>query len=259
MSFVVFAFALAWKFVAPDTGPIVAMEWKRVLNSPVSAELRREIPSNAVPALSKLNFIDGIERVVWTPTLVVLEGTFDVAQLRQAALADGGTAIQYKQLELVTPVEKDGTSIGLMPSIVLLAPADAIRAAVDRSERRSGDGPSGSYDLWIRTAGSGIRRHDFGLRVGQSIAVASTVAYESEELARVASGNASELQLLSSVSRGDAVFSASLTPAAFSERQWRTAIEALHTRASTAAKESRTPGKIRIYGLDEGVREIPLK
>jgi hypothetical protein len=112
--------------------------------------------------------------------------------------------------------------------------------------------------LWIRTAGSGIKRHDFAVRLGESIGLTSSVAYESEELARAASGNAPDLQLISSVSRGDAIFTGSLTPAAFSGRQWRTAIETLHTRSS-AHKQPGTPGMIRIYGLDEGVKEIPLK
>ena len=57
MSTALFAFLVAWKFIAPDAPQVVAMEWKRVLNSPLSAEVRREIPSTAVPVLSGINFI----------------------------------------------------------------------------------------------------------------------------------------------------------------------------------------------------------
>jgi hypothetical protein len=41
----------------------------------------------------------------------------------------------------------------------------------------------------------------------------------------------------------------------FKKREWRSAIESIHPLQQQPSK----PGVIRIYGLDEGVKEIPLK
>lgn len=256
MTFALFAFALAWKFVAPDATSVVAMEWKRVLDSPLSASVRREIPPTALPVLGGINFIEGIERVVWMPGLVVLEGSFDSVRLRDSAVADGGVLTSHRQMELVTPADKDGTAIGLSPSLVLLGSADTIKAAIDRSEKNKSEDLSAGYDLWVRTAGEGFARHDFGLRVSENVRLTSVLRYLSEDSARVATVNAPEFQLTASQARAQTSFHATLSNEAFQARQWRTAIETLHTRVPKPAK---TPGVIRVYGLDEGVKEIPLK
>ena len=85
MTFGFIAFAVAWRFLAPDSPQIVAMEWKRVLDSPLSAAVRREIPPAAAPVLASVNFIEGISHAVWTPGLVVLEGSFDLERLKDMA------------------------------------------------------------------------------------------------------------------------------------------------------------------------------
>ncbi|HYP09342.1 MAG TPA: hypothetical protein VER03_24165 [Bryobacteraceae bacterium] len=256
MSFAVLAFAVAWKFVAPDASPVVAMEWKSVLNSPFSAEVRREILPAAVPALASINFIEGIERVVWTPGLVVLEGSFDVPHLRDMAVADGGAVTRHGNLELVGSAGNDGTAIALSPGIVLLGSKDVLRAAVDRSEKNKATNPGSTFALWSRTAGEGFVRHEFGIRLSETIQLSSTVRYTTEEAARKASENASAFKLTSSTRGAEASFSAALAPQDFAKRQWRVAIETLHSSARTPPA---SPGKIRIYGLDEGVKEIPLK
>jgi hypothetical protein len=50
--------------------------------------------------------------------------------------------------------------------------------------------------------------------------------------------------------------SAMLLPDEFRSRQWRSTIETLTT---ASVKPPQAPGMIRIYGLEEGVKEIPLK
>ena len=255
MTVAMFAFALAWRFIAPEADQVVAMEWKRVLNSPLSAEVRREIPPNAVPVLSGINFIEGIETVVWTPGLTVLEGTFDQQRLKDMAVSDGGVVTPYKTMELVGPPEKEGTVIGLSPSVVLLGTGEMVRAAIDRAEKSKAVGPSG-YDLWTRTAGSAFLRHDFGVRLGEKIQVSSKVRYASEASARAAAGNASQFDLTGSATGAEASVSAMLPPDQFRRRQWRATIESLQT---ATADPQRKPGVVRIYGLDEGVKEVTLK
>ena len=150
------ALALAWKFIAPDAQQVVAMEWRRVLDSPLSAAVRREIPPSAVPALANVNFIEGIERIIWTPELLVLEGSFDLAHLKEMAIADGGASTAYNKIEMLGPAEGEGARVGLVSdSLVLLGQESAVKRAIDRSEKSKFAGPSG-YDLWIRITGNRI-------------------------------------------------------------------------------------------------------
>ena len=249
------AFVLAWKFIAPDARQVVAMEWKRVLDSPLSAEVRREIPPTAVPVLAGINFIEGIERVVWTPGLVVLEGSFNVDRLKDMAVSDGGVVTPYRNVELVEPAEKGGTVISVSPSIVLLGSGDLVRAAIDRGEKSKASGPTG-YDLWTRTTGVAYVKHEFGVKLGERIQVSSTIRYASEESARGAASHAQALKMSASSQGVETSISAMLLPEEFRARQWRSTIESLPT---ASVKPPQTPGMIRIYGLDEGVKEIPLK
>lgn len=261
MTFGIIALAVAWKFIAPDAPQVVAMEWKRVLESPSSASLRREIPPAAVPVLSSINFIDGIERVVWTPGLAVLEGSFDLQKLKDMALADGGVVKAYRKAELLAPADQDGTHVGLVnPSLVMLGLESEIKSAIDRGEKGK-DWSAPGYDLWIRTSGPGFSRHEFALRlVDQNVQVNSKLTYPSEMSARAAAENAPMLSMTARQIGQETNLTGSFSREQFATREWRTAIENMHS--STSADSGREPGKpavIRIYGLEGGVKEIPLK
>jgi hypothetical protein len=259
VTFGLLAFALAWKFIAPDAQQVVAMEWKRVLESPLSASVRREIPLAAVPVLSSINFIEGIERVIWTPGFIVLEGTFDLQRLKDMAVADGGVVRTYKKAELLGPAEEGGTHVGLVSSsLVLLGSESDLKGAIDRSEKGKDSGPGG-YDLWIRTAVSGIKRHEFGLRLGhENVQITSKLLYTSDASARAAAENATAFGLTGRQSGVETFLTGSPSRDEFTRREWRSAIETLQSSKATPVESSK-PGVIRIYGLDEGVKEIPLK
>lgn len=252
MTLALLALAVAWKFVAPDAQQVVAMEWKRVLESPLSAAVRHEIPPPAASALGSINFIEGIEHVVWTPELLVLEGDFDLQRLKDMALADGGVVRTYNKAELLSPLGDEGTRVALVSaSVVLLGPEDVVKAAIDRAQKPRAAGPSG-YDLWVRTTGPDLLRHEFSLRIAEDIDITSRLRYRSEEGARDAVNRASAFGMTGSRDGAEAALSAHVSRENFTKRHWRLAIE-------TVQKQSPKPGVIRIYGLDEGVREIPLK
>ena len=249
----ILAIVLAWQFLPSNADPVVVMEWKRVLDSPLSAPVRREIPPAAAPVLAGLNFIEGIERVAWTPGLVVLHGTFDLARLKDMAVSDGGVAVVHRMVEVIGPAESEGTHIGLVsPSLLLLGTGHAVMAAIDRAQTSKAAGPSG-FDLWVRSG-----KQEFGVVLGDKIRVTSTVRYASDELARVAAENAATLDLSGAARGAEVSYSADVDPQDFARRQWRTAIESL-SEARVVSREPRKPGVVRIYGLDEGVKEIPLK
>ena len=252
------ALALAWRFIAPDAQQVVAMEWKRVLESPLSAAVRREIPPPAAPALASINFIEGIERVVWTPDLLVLEGSFDLQRLKEMAISDGGVSKNYNKVEFLGSSGDEGTRVALVSaSLVLLGPEKALKRAIDRSEKSKATGPSG-YDLWVRSTGQDLVRHDFGLRITEDVSVTSLLRYRSEEAARAALDRAAAFGLTGSQSSAEVSLSGHISREEFQKRPWRSAIETPQPEARARQQPSQ-PGVIRIYGLDEGVREIPLK
>lgn len=249
---IVLAFALAWRFVPADANTLVAMDWKRVLNSPLSAELRREIPPQAAPVLASINFIEGIDRVVWTPGLVVLEGSFDLDRLKDMATSDGGAVKPYKKAELLAPAEDDAPFVGLVsPTLVLLGSPDLVRAAIDRAEKSKAPEPA-PYDLWIRTVGSTFDNHEFGVRLDTGVAISSKIRFRDEANATAIVDGSEALGLTASRQGKEATLSGHFSNEDFRRRQWRPAIESPEVEKPTSH-----PGVIRIYGLDDGVKELP--
>ncbi|HUS05393.1 MAG TPA: hypothetical protein VMZ52_03810, partial [Bryobacteraceae bacterium] len=58
-----------WSFVAPESSMVIAMEWRKVLDSEYREAVRREVPPSVSPYLNGINFIEGIDRV-----MVALQG-----------------------------------------------------------------------------------------------------------------------------------------------------------------------------------------
>jgi hypothetical protein len=259
MTLGLFAFAIAWKFIAPDAPEVVAMDWKRVLESPLSAAIRREIPATAAPVLASVNFIEGISHAVWTPGLVVLEGAFDLERLKDMATADGGTVKQYKKAELLAPAEDGGTHVGLVSSsVVLLGVEENVKAAIDRAEKLKSVGPTG-YDLWIRTSGPGFQKHEFRIDMAEDVRINSKLRHTSEDAARAAVENASVFRLTGTRNGVDTSISGRFSRDEFAKQQWRSVIESLPSSTASSGKPTSHPGVIRIHGLEGGVKEIPLK
>jgi hypothetical protein len=142
----------------------------------------------------------------------------------------------------------------------MLGTESEIKSAIDRSEKAK-DGGAAGYDLWIRTSGSGFTRHEYSVRlIDRTVQLNSRLRYPAELSARTAAENAPMLNLTARQSGPEANLTGSFSPEQFARREWRTTIESLHSSTEAAPPtEARKPGVIRIYGLDEGVREIPLK
>ena len=145
--------------------------------------------------------------------------------------------------------------------MVLLGSEVNVKAAIDRSEKQKSAGPTG-YDLWVRTSGPDFAKHEFQVQIDEGIRLKSTIRYTSENSARTAVENASPFGLTGSQTGSEAAFTGHLSREEFTKRQWRSAIEDLPKGVvSTAQPEapSSHPGVIRIYGLEGGVKEIPIK
>jgi hypothetical protein len=188
----------SWRYVSPKSSRIVAMEWRKVLGSPDSARLRRELPPDAAAALGAINIIEGIDRLLLASddsgTLIVLEGNFDRNALKGSAASEGAIVKPYKAVEIIAPAEaaEDDVVMGLVSAKhILLGYEATLTRAIDRAETNRGVNRAAGYDLWVLTP-----EKEKGWRIGET------------------------------------------EPA--------------------AAPPDEPGGKIRIYGLDEGVREIDL-
>jgi hypothetical protein len=191
------------------------MEWKKVLNSPHSAQLRRELPVETAAALGAINIIEGIERLLFalddSGTLIILEGDFDRVALKGSAASEGAEIKTYKSAEIIVPeeAEEDDVLMALISAKHILLGFEAtLMRAIDRAEKSRATNRAPGFDLWIGTPTT-----ETGWQIGDTLRV-------------------------------------------FRNGIW-TPVES--TERPQGAKPPDPAGKIRIYGLDEGVREVPLE
>jgi hypothetical protein len=208
----------AWRYVPAKPDRLIAMEWRKVLESPYSAQLRAELPADAASALRGLNIIEGIERLIVATqnagTLIVLEGSFDRLALKGLAASEGAVVKPYKSVELVLPAEpeEDDVVMALVSGKhLLLGYESTLRRAIDRAEKARALNRAAGFDLWISDRGA-----ETGWRIGDTLTVHRNGVEE---------------------------------PAVAKPKE----------QDRSPEKPGDSQGKIRIYGLDEGVREIPLE
>src|SRR5688572_21050923 len=163
----------AWRYVPPKPARVIAMEWRKVLDSPYNARLRRELPSDAAGALGAINIIEGIDRLVLATTdteqLIVLEGNFDRNGLKGSAASEGAVVKPYKNVELIVAAEheEDDVVMALISAKhILLGYEATLTRAIDRAATARAVNPAAGFDLWI-SVGSATT----GWQIGDSLRV----------------------------------------------------------------------------------------
>jgi hypothetical protein len=231
----------SWRYVSQKSNRVIAMEWRKVLDSPYGALLRRELPPETAAALGAINIIEGIERLVLavdgSGTLIVLEGDFDRLALKDSAAREGASVKPYKAVEIITPPDftDDDVLIALVSTRhILLGYESTLTRAIDRAETNRGRNRASGYDLWIATDVSEI-----GWHIGESMKVSGTTPLR--QTVALEFKKPSEYEPYAGRVRGHVESGTPLT------------VEPVRQEPPPDPS-----GKIRIYGLDEGVREIPL-
>ena len=265
-----FAQTAPWNYVPPDTSSITAMEWRKVLDSPYREMIRREIPPATLQLLAGINFIEGIDRVVVAGTgksaLLILSGKFELGSLKDMAVSDGGILKPYKNAQLLLSPDADAdTQIALVnESIVLIGNLDTLTAAIDRSGGPKRAARSGIYDLWLfsKSPSPEIASLEFGLSIKDGIQMDANINAVSDDYALRIKDNAIQHQLGAEQDGTSVRIGAKLDKERFErgQGQWRVSLEQLRAPEPVARKEEQPKGplKIRIFGLDEGTREILL-
>jgi hypothetical protein len=261
-----------WNYVPAGATSVTAMEWRKVLDSPYREMIRKEIPAPTLQLLSGINFIEGIDRVVVAGSgkfaLIVLNGKFDRSQLKELAVSDGGTVKAYKNAELLLSPDADAeaeTQIALISeTVVLIGDKDSLIAAIDGAGGPKKPVRSGGFDLWIfaKSPTPEIKGLEFGLYIRDGAVQMDVNAQTTAvDYARSLAENA-RLFGLGSVQDGTAVrISGKVEKDEFEKKAgvWRTSLEELRAPPEIVkkAEEPTGPMKVRIYGLDDGPKEIP--
>ena len=254
----------------PDTTSITAIEWRKVLDSPYRDMFRQEIEPATLQLLGGINFIEGIERVVVAgkgkSALLILNGKFDLGSLKDLAVSDGGTVKLYRNAQLLLSPDADAdTQIALVnEGIVLIGNLESLTSAIDRGNGSRRPSRSGSCDLWLfsKSPSPEISSHEFGLTIKDGIQLDAKINTISDDYAKRLKENA-HLHQLGAEQNGSTVrVAAKLDLDQFKSGlgKWRVSLEQLRAPEQVAQKvaEPTGPLKIRIFGLDEGTREILL-
>jgi hypothetical protein len=265
-----FAQTSPWNYVQQETTSITAMEWRKVLDSPYREMIRKEIPETTLQLLGGINFIEGIDRVVVAgvgkSALLILNGKFNLSGLKDMAASDGGTVKVYKNATLLlSPDTEADTQIALVnEGIVLIGNLDSLMAAIDRASGPKRAARSAGYDLWLfaKSPSPEIATVEFGVAIKDGIQLDASINAISNDYAQRLVENA-HLHELGAVQSGTFVrIGAKLDKERFERRagQWRVSLEQLRAPepVQKAEEQPKGPQKIRIFGLDEGTREILL-
>lgn len=275
-----------WRYIPRNPAHTVSMEWKRVLNSEYGELIRREVPPEAASILSSIHFIEGIERVLLSidgqSRLLVLEGVFNTGRLREMAAADRPAIKTHRNVQILVPDDGDSAGIALVSQrLLVMGRMSSLVAALDRAAAiQSADAPPGRYDLWIasRSPSAGIEQSSLGFRIEKDVVVLGRIRTKLPGALGVPEETRGPLKFTQSTDAQEYDLSAS-----FGSREQLEPF-AGHLRAmleqgvfsqedglpfggvfrqdvlarAPAKPEPRLHGVIRIYGLDEGVREIPM-
>ena len=241
----------AWQFVAPDSRLIVAMHWRKVLESPYSVQLRREVPAEAAAILKGIHFIEGIEQALLAKDasgdILVLDGKFDFTHLRELVVSEGAAIETGGPVELVVPPDADEETALLAfspPRRILLGRRASIEAAIERALERGGSRPEGAAgDLYIRTPTSWVALKVDGARVqaaGRIQLAHEVIGISDNGAIRMNSPDGRTVNFAADFNSKE-----EFEPYAGRLREFQLPAE-------------RAGGTIRIYGLEEGVREVAM-
>jgi hypothetical protein len=263
------------QLVDPDAKTVIGLEWARIAESPYGRELKSGLAGYS-GELRGLEFIEAVDRLVigakgskqsGNPSvLVILQGRFDTGLLRQFALAHGAVSKKRAgEIEILSVSSSDGSmDLAIVDRTTMLAGDEAsLVGAINRSYSQGtgrGVGPvvrraaeiAVKSDLWVTgspeifSAGALEMAKLQLLRLGPQDPVAKAIM---KSLETVGKGGVFEVAL-----------SLSDMPADLA-KSW--GVLAPQPAVIPKVKSSPAPpgerGKIRIYGLDDGTREVEVK
>ena len=280
-----------WTLAEPESTALVGIDWQAVRDSPFGPAVRAGLPD--FPDVAML--LDARQILLSSPdTLAILSGNFPVETLRQQALEKGLKPISYRGIELFLSPGKDTLSIAqLTDQLLLLGLHKTLETTIDRSLAETGRRYSPlleraarlaqGNDLWVVATQlpdplasqfvpleietdafeAGVSLSD-GLQIGASFDAGSPdrAAAAAEKLRRqIPTFPAIARTLEVKVEAKSVLLTLDVTAAQLTAALRDTEVQTPPPAAPIASPPTPAPTGpqvIRIFGLDDGPREIPL-
>jgi hypothetical protein len=166
-----------WRFVEPNAGALIGIDWARIRPSRAGAIIREKwLTAGALPAIPGLDLLDNIDRVLisspgkippddsaQSPILIAIHGRFDAAQVRQVFIRFGAKPQTYNSFQVYRPQGRqaqDMAGVLFDSETILFGDAPSIFAALDRNQFAQASPDPGSllvraaemdanYDVWV--------------------------------------------------------------------------------------------------------------
>lgn len=290
------SYPASWKYLNPDTNALIGVEWSRVRLSPFAQVVAGEFSSDGTFGFPDLDFLrDASQVVIASPgNLALANGQFALPQLRTKALTLGLKPARYRGVELLITSKRDALGVVLLSEqTILFGDRASLTAALDRglsdrprsySELMAHAAQLGhSRDFWvianalpdpmlsgflpIDELGSGLTAIIGGVSFRDGLHMDLALHAGSEADASAATENLRKLvPELPEIMRGmmytldDTDLRLALDVSGRElAKNLRDPQEKPKAAPAAPVEAVGTPAVIRIYGLDDGVKEIPYR
>ncbi len=126
-----------WRLVSPDASALVGIDWESLKSSPFGDAIKEELSGDDGLGFPQVAFLsEAHEILISSPTLLaVAAGSFPEEKLRKEAEQKGIRRAAYRDVEMWITPGKDTLSIArLSDDLILLGHVKELQAAIDRSQ-----------------------------------------------------------------------------------------------------------------------------
>jgi hypothetical protein len=287
-----------WRYASPEATALVGIQWEHLRSSPFADAIAGELSGDGGLGFPDLDCVKEARQILISSltsspaVLAAVSGSFPQATIREQAARKGLKRTLYREVEIWVTPGKETLSIARMSDeLILLGRVKNLQDAIDRSLREGGDREyspllaRGAHyaqdDLWVVAAGlpdplaerfvpieAEAEGFEGGVSLGDGLRLGAVFTASSEEAAaQLAETLKQMVPSLPPVARGIQVNidekNVTLGLAITGEqlvaglRRTETATVAPVVKATPAKPAG--PQIIRIFGLDEGPREIVVR
>lgn len=283
-----------WRYASPEATALVGIDWEHLRSSPFAGAIAGELHGDSGLGFPDLDCLKEARQIlISSPALLAMAaGDFPEATLRQQATRKGLKRALYRDVEIWITPGKDTLSIARMSDqLVLLSRVKILQDAIDRSLQEEADrvycpllARAARYaqdDLWVVAARlpdplagrfvpieAETEGFEGGVSLQDGLRLGAVLSASSEETAAQLAETLQQMVLsLPPVARGiqiDIDQNDVTLALAVSEEQFVAGLRSTPVAASAPVVHPEPakpagPQIIRIFGLDNGPREIVLR
>jgi hypothetical protein len=252
----------------PNAQALFGVEWSRIANSQYINEMRSKF-GGELKDVKGLEFLENLDRVMLSVTpgarggkasvLIVVEGRFNVADVRKLIIEQKATPQRFRGIEIFKAPQGKGADemdLAILSGQTILAgDRPSLLAAIERAQVAVRDAAPNS--IHRRAATLAAKSDVWGVASPEIISAMGLKEIGGQ--LQLAAGNdpfaQQILKVLSNVENGGPIeFGFNLD-----EMQKNAPRLALRPKVTISPAPPAQQAKIRIYGLDEGVKEVDFK